>query len=244
MATSVSGPQRLYLMQVATMITSSFTAPVVCYLVQTGDGKNILIDSGLPQNFQPPPERAAMGRIEQGQDVLAQLATLGLQASDIDMLVATHYDMDHAGNNGAFPNAQLFVQRKQHEAANSGHPRFALTRSQWEQPSSRYQLLDGDTELLPGLELIDTSGHTPGHQSVLVRLPNTGPVLLTIDAVAAQSAFTPDRQPSPMDAEGEGAIASTRKLLELAQREHVALVIFGHDGQQWATLKKLPEYYD
>jgi N-acyl homoserine lactone hydrolase len=144
----------------------------------------------------------------------------------------------------ACPNARLIVQRQQHEVANSGHPRFAPTRSQWEQPSSRYQLLDGDTELLPGLELIETSGHVPGHQSVLVRLPNTGPVLLTIDAVATQSAFTPDHQGGPMHADGESAIASTRKLLELVQREHVTLVIFGHDGQQWATLKKLPEYYD
>jgi N-acyl homoserine lactone hydrolase len=69
-------------------------------------------------------------------------------------------------------------------------------------------------------------------------------VLLAIDAVAAQSDFTPDRQGSPMDADGEGAIASTRKLLALAEREHVHLVIFGHDGKQWATIKKLPDYYD
>ncbi len=242
MTTSASGPQRLYLIQVATMITSSFSVPVVCYLVQTGDGKNILIDSGVPQNVQPPP--GMTGTVEQGPDVLAQLATLGVQAGDIDMLIATHYDMDHAGNLGAFPNARIIVQRQQHEVANGGHPRFAPTRSQWEQPTSRYQFLDGDTELLPGLELIETSGHVPGHQSVLVRLPRTGPVLLAIDAVAVQSDFTPDRQGSPMDADGEGAIASTRKLLALAEREHVNLVIFGHDGQQWATIKKLPDYYD
>jgi N-acyl homoserine lactone hydrolase len=47
-----------------------------------------------------------------------------------------------------------------------------------------------------------------------------------------------------MDADGEGAIASTRKLLDLAQREHVSLVIFGHDGLQWSTLKQLPDFYD
>jgi N-acyl homoserine lactone hydrolase len=244
MTINTSGPQRLYLMQVATMNRGSFKIPVPCYLVQTGDGKNIVIDSGFPQNFQPPADRPGLGEIEHGQDVLAQLATLGVQASDIDMLIATHYDMDHAGNLGAFPNARRVVQRQQHEVANGGHPRFVMTRSQWEQPASRYQLLDGDTELLPGLELIETSGHVPGHQSILVRLPKTGPVLLAIDAVTIQSAFTPDRQPSPMDADGEGAIASTRKLLALAEREHVNLVIFGHDGQQWGTLKKLPDYYD
>ena len=47
----------------------------------------------------------------------------------------------------------------------------------------RIRLEDGDTELLPGFELTSTSGHVPGHQSVLVRLPKTGAVLLTIDAV-------------------------------------------------------------
>jgi N-acyl homoserine lactone hydrolase len=61
---------------------------------------------------------------------------------------------------------------------------------------------------------------------------------------ANQASFKPDRQISPMDLEGEKTIASTRKLLELAQREHVTLVIFGHDVQQWQTLKKCSEYYE
>jgi len=241
MTTNASSPVRLYLMQVATLSTSFATVPVPCYLVQTGDGKNILIDSGLPANFQAPPNFPAP---EMGKNVIEQLAMIGLQSADIDMLICTHYDMDHAGNHGAFPNAQLIAQRQHYEVARSGYQRFAPTRSQWDQPASRYRLLDGDTELLPGLELIDTSGHVPGHQSVLVRLPHTGPVLLTIDAVAMKNSFTPNRQPSPADADGAGAIASTRKLLDLAEREHVSLVIFGHDAQQWSTLKKLPDYYD
>jgi len=77
-----------------------------------------------------------------------------------------------------------------------------------------------------------------------VRLPRTGPVLLAIDAVAVQSGFTPERVPSPIDEDAEALIASTRKLLDLAQREGVNLVIFGHDWQQWQTLKKVPAYYD
>lgn len=243
MTTSASGPQRLYLMQVATLGIGPVKVPAVCYLVQTGDGSNILIDSGLPANFQPPPNIAG-SQVELESNVIEQLAQIGVQPADIGILICTHYDLDHAGNHGAFPNAQLVAQRQHYEVARDGHQRFAPTRSQWDQPASRYRLLDGDTELLPGLELVETSGHVPGHQSVLVRLPHTGPVLLTIDAVAMQNSFTPDRQASPMDADGAGAIASTRKLLDLAEREHVSLVIFGHDGQQWSTLKKLPDYYD
>jgi len=91
--------------------------------------------------------------------------------------------------------------------------------------------------------LIETSGHVPGHQSVLVRLPETGPVLLTIDAVPVQRAFTPEREAGPGDMDEEMLNVSTRKLLELSQREQVQLTIFGHDGDQWRTLKKAPDFY-
>ena len=172
------------------------------------------------------------------------IGNIGVRPADIDLLICTHYDDDHAGNIGAFPNARLIAQRLHYEVASAGHPRFALTRSQWDQPASRYQLVDGDTQLLPGLELIETSGHVPGHQAVLVHLTQTGPVLLAIDAVAVQAHFTADRPVAPTDADGAGAIASTRKLLDLVERKHISLVIFGHDGPQWSTLKQLPDFFD
>jgi N-acyl homoserine lactone hydrolase len=178
-----------------------------------------------------------------GSSVVEQLALLGLRPDDIHLLISTHFDPDHGGNHDAFPGARLVAQRQHYEVASSGHPRFALIRSHWDQPVSRYQLVEGDTELLPGLELIETSGHAPGHQSVLVRLPETGPVLLTIDAVPRQSTFTPDRKLGPRDDNLEQLRASTSKLLDLVEREHVALVIFGHDIEQWQTLKKVPDYY-
>jgi N-acyl homoserine lactone hydrolase len=236
--TSSLAPRRLYLMQVATIREQNL--PFGCYLVQTIDGTNILIDSGMPAVTQPPP---GVPMPDMGKDVLEQLAELGLQASDIHMLICTHFDMDHAGRHAAFTNAELIVQRQHHELARGGHPRFARNRPQWDQPLSRYRLLDGDTELLPGLEVIETSGHVPGHQSVLVRLPETGPVLLTIDAVLQQALFTPEREATPLDMDLEMVRASTRKLIDLAEREHASLVVFGHDGNQWQTLKKVPEFY-
>lgn len=128
----------------------------------------------------------------------------------------------------------------------SGYARFAAARAHWDHPTLRYRLVEGDTELLPGLTLLETSGHTPGHQSVLVRLPQTDPVLLASDAVVLQRLFTPDRRAWPDDEnENEEQLrASTRKLLDLVEREHIALVVFGHDGKQWQTLKKAPAYYE
>lgn len=228
--------KRLYLMQVGSM--PEYGIPIVCYLVQTGDGRNILIDSGLPEII---PEDAS--EFENGRDVIEQLADIGLRPDDIDTVISTHYDGDHAGRHAAFTQAQYVVQRAHHLDA-AGNPRFASVRDQWDQPMERIRLVDGDTELLPGLELIETSGHVPGHQSVLLRLPKTGPVLLTVDAVPFAAGFTRDPQDNAGDPDAAAIHASTIKLLDRVEREHIDLVIFGHEQAQWEGLKKLPAYYE
>ena len=233
---SQNAVKRLYLMEVGSM--PEYQIPIVCYLVQTDDGKNILIDSGLPEVM---PEGES--DFENGQDVIAQLASIGLQPDDIDTVISTHYDIDHAGRHAAFTKAQYIVQRVHHEDAAS-NPRFAALQSQWDQPMERIRLVDGDTELLPGLELIETSGHVPGHQSVLVRLPKTGAIVLTVDAVPFGEGFTRNAQDDGNNPDAEAIRASTTKLIDLVEREHIALVIFGHDIEQWKGLKKLPEFYE
>ncbi len=228
--------KRLYLMQVGSM--PEYQIPIVCYLVQTGDGKNMLIDSGLPEIIP-----AEESEFENGQDVIEQLASIGLKPDDIDTVISTHYDGDHAGRHAAFTKAQYVVQRVHHVDAAS-NPRYAAIRPQWDQPMERIRLVDGDTELLPGLALIETSGHVPGHQSVLVRLPETGAVLLTIDAVPFGEGFARDKQDDGSNPDAEAIRASTNKLLDLVERKQVGLVIFGHEREQWAGLKKLPGYYE
>lgn len=228
--------KRLYLMQVGTM--PEYQIPIVGYLVQTDDGQNILIDSGLPAII-PEEQREFVN----GQTLFEQLATIGLQPDDIDRVISTHYDFDHSGNHGAFTKATFVVQRAHHEDA-PGNPRYALTREQWDQPLERLQLVDGDTELLQGLELIETSGHVPGHQSVLLRLPKTGAVLLTIDAVPFREGFVRDLADDGSNPDAAAIRVSTNKLLDLVEREKVELVIFGHDPEQWQGLKKLPGYFE
>ena len=95
MIMSQNAVKRLYLMQVGSM--PEYQIPIVCYLVQTGDGKNILIDSGLPE-IMPEGE----SEFENGQDVIEQLASIGLKPDDIDTVISTHYDGDHAGRHAAF----------------------------------------------------------------------------------------------------------------------------------------------
>jgi N-acyl homoserine lactone hydrolase len=231
---------RLYLFQLALHPENGIPAPG--YLIQTDDGDTILIDTGFPRCYELP----EMGlRLNERDHIVDQLATLGLVPQDIHYLICTHFDPDHAGGHDAFPDAELIVQRRHYEVARAdAHPRFERMRSHWDHPSLRYRLIDGDTTLLPGIELIETSGHVPGHQSVLVRLPQTGPVLLAIDAVTQAAQFDAEaRELGPQDMDEADVRASTRKLVELARREGVALVVFGHDAEQWRTLKKAPDYY-
>jgi N-acyl homoserine lactone hydrolase len=214
---------------------------VVCYLIQMSDGKHILVDSGIPADYQTP--TGAPSHTHE-TNVVLRLAELGLRPDDIDLLICTHFDVDHAGYHDAFPAAELVVQRTHYDVARGGHPRYAAARAHWDYPALRYRLIEGDTEIAPGVTLLETSGHAPGHQSVLVRLPQTGPVLLAVDAVVLERLFTPLRTAWPLDDDEEQLRASTRKLLDLVAHERVALVVFGHDAEQWRSLKTAPAYYD
>lgn len=213
--------------------------PVGCYLAQTNDGKNVLIDSGLPRENEEADDQPPMW----GKNVVEQLAEIGLGPEDIDTVVCTHYDRDHIGYHSKFTNAEFVVQRKHHEAALHGLERFARSRVHWDLSGRKYRLIDGDVELFPGLQVVETSGHVPGHQSVLIHLPQTGAVLLAIDAVTRKEFWREDRKTGPKDMDRDGTIASTRKLMDLAEREKVTLVVCGHDSDGWKALKKLPEYY-
>ena len=238
---------KLYLLQLA--LKPDNGVPVPGYVIQTTH-ENILVDTGLPKSFianANATQSDPFGWVMQEEDyVVNRLATIGLMPKDIRYVVCTHLDPDHAGNHDAFPKAEFIIQRKHYEfAKKSEMQRFTLTKTQWDDARLRYRLIDGDTELVPGVELIESSGHVPGHQSVLVRLAHTGPALLTIDAITRSTMTDADtRHVASYDMNEADTRASTRKLMALAEREEVKLIVFGHDGQQWTTLKRAPGNYE
>ncbi len=234
---------RLYLFVYG--VNSANGTPYPGYLIQADDGTNVLVDTGFgkemigafKQSSEPGP------KIDEADYVVNQLAALGLAPRDIRYLIATHLDGDHAGGHDEFPDAEIAIQKEHLDMARE-HPRFQAMREHWDAPGLHYRTVDGDTELLPGIELIATTGHKPGHQSVLVRLPDTGPVLLAIDAIPRMDQRDPaTRTIGPADMDEAATRASTRKLMDLAAREGVTLIIHGHDPDQWKTLKKSPDYY-
>jgi N-acyl homoserine lactone hydrolase len=220
--------------------------PIVGYLIQTA-GINILVDTGMNRRHIGDPFATIRGRpiadrltpmMTAADDVLSRLAALGLRAADIHMLVSTHFHFDHAGNHADFAASRIIAQRACYEHAMTVGQAL---RELYDQPSLRYELIEGDADIAPGVRLLETSGHVPGHQSVFVRLPRTGAVVLAIDAIYSQDNL--DQDNFQVAADPQRARASARRLVDLARTER-ALLIFGHDPAQWETLRKSPEYYD
>jgi glyoxylase-like metal-dependent hydrolase (beta-lactamase superfamily II) len=149
-----------------------------CLLIQT-DGKNILIDTGYGDRLSD--KQKAFLRWQQPRGKLSDsLARCGLTPADIHLVIDTHLHGDHAGGNmiyddagkltPAFPNAEYVVQRREYEDAMRPNERTRATYIPENYhplvESGQMRLLDGDTQLLPGVQGIVTRGHTPAHMSI------------------------------------------------------------------------------
>src|SRR5215217_9359157 len=204
--------------------------PVAGYLIETGDGIRILVDTGVHRKHVDDPdatfrdtpivdELTVLMRAE--DDIANRLAALGLEPEDIDILVSTHFHFDHAGNHADFGDARIVVQREAFEFATANPGRFP--EDIWDLPHLEYEQIDGDFELAPGVTLLESSGHVPGHMSVLVRLPNSGPILLAIDAIYTRETLEQGIWQGYHDL--ERARRSGERLAAISKREG-ALLIF------------------
>ena len=128
------------------------------------------------------------------------LAKLDMSPADISLVINTHLHFDHCGQNAVFKHAPFYVQRAELDRARRESPDLA---GWFDFMGAQFELLDGDTEILPGLKVIATPGHTVGHQSVVVQTSDGenaengeagSPDLLIGDA-----AYTPREYTGPLD---------------------------------------------
>jgi glyoxylase-like metal-dependent hydrolase (beta-lactamase superfamily II) len=156
------------------------------------------------------------------------------------MVVISHLHYDHAGGAELFPDSELIVQQDEYAYAHYPASFFApfYYRKNYDLPGYRWRLLDGDAELAPGLTVLRSDGHTPGHQSLLVELPRSGPVILAGDACYWREHVERERVPGVVW-NPTLALHSIKRLKTLA-RLTGARIFPGHDPEFWRTVQ--PEY--
>lgn len=222
------------------------------YLIELADGRHVLVDTGPNRRHIREPMYEFAGTtfgehlkplLTDADDPINRLAELGITPADIDILVLTHTHFDHGGNAGDFVASEIVIHRDAYaygmSRLESGQPGWIpVTGANGE--TLRYRMIDGDTELVPGLTLLHTPGHADGHLSVLVQLPDTGAVILAIDAI--YSRVNRERSNYKIGANSAQGIASAKRLIQLEAAEN-AMMIYGHDPDQWEELRKSPERY-
>lgn len=193
--------------------------------------QTIVIDTG----FSP---EAAIARKRQPVVAPADaLARLGIDPKDVKLLVLTHAHYDHAGNLGLYPNAKIVMSRKEFEfwGTDMGkRPQYGhhidpldIERIQALHREGRITLLDTpQNTLIPGIELYELGGHTPGQMAVVVEMPE-GPVILASDAIHYYDELEHDRPFAVLDSLAD-MYRSYERIREWLQRPG-AVVIPGHD---------------
>ena len=183
-----------------------------CYLIKHSRGW-FLWDTGIadavaamPNGLVPADPKAVTWR--RPKTLAAQLEQLGLKPDDVKAMAVSHTHPDHTGNVELFPQATLYVQKAEYDWPGANNePRF--------KPSHPVELLAGDKDVFGdgSLTILSTPGHTPGHQSLLVKLPKTGAVVLSGDAVHFKDNWDNRRVPS-MNANKDQSAASMQKIAD------------------------------
>jgi N-acyl homoserine lactone hydrolase len=212
-----------------------------CYLIKHAQGW-FLWDTGItdavaamPGGLPPADPKAVTWR--RPKTLAAQLVELGVKPADIKAMAVSHSHPDHIGNVELFPTTMLYVQKAEYDWPGTDHqPRFKK-----EHPVT---LLEGDRDVFGdgSLTILSTPGHTPGHQSLLVKLPKTGAVVLSGDAVHFRSNWDNRRVPA-LNWSKEQTLASMQRIADILKRDNAQLWI-NHDKAQRDTLKMAPAFYD
>ena len=246
----MAGPE-VFLFDSGTLALDGVEVPVPFFLIRHPDG-DLIVDGGNPLAVARDP-RAHWGgladifvvNMSEDQHCAAQLRRCGVEPGSVRYVVQTHLHIDHTGALGHFPDAEVVVHERELAAArNSGSPEASgYVRADFDRPELGWRTWSGELDLFGdgSVRLIETPGHSAGHTSLLLVLEQTGPMLLTADAADNRDQWEGRAHPRSLHSR-ESANRSMERLRGLAE-ETGALVVFGHDAENWAGLAHAPESY-
>jgi N-acyl homoserine lactone hydrolase len=224
-----------------------------CWLIKHGS-EWLLWDAGVPEAaLNDPRGWSTLPKLivyHLDKTLTDQLAEIGLKPRDIARVAISHTHGDHIGNVGLFPNSTILMQQAEYSWINSPdgpndnvNQLMALARKLLGAPKN-LQLIDGDNDVFGdgSVTLVYTPGHTPGHQSLLVHLKNSGFIILSGDVVHLEENFEKNRVPS-LNTNNAESIASMQKIRQMIAMYKATLFI-NHDKKQTDKLKLLPAFYD
>jgi N-acyl homoserine lactone hydrolase len=195
------------------------TIPVHGFLVKHPSGAGI-IDTGYGSNTELIKDYRAVNA-----PVATALRKHDVDPSDVRWIINSHLHFDHCGQNAVFPHAPVYVQRAEHERRND--PDYTVV--EWlNYAGAQWELLDGETEIVPGVRAVTTPGHTPGHQSIQIET-TVGPALMTGDACWTVEMFEGE---APREGMMED-IPTFGRSLEKIRRIEPASIHFCHDNRTW-----------
>jgi glyoxylase-like metal-dependent hydrolase (beta-lactamase superfamily II) len=208
----------------------------------------MLWETGLHEsvnNTPPSSEPARPGRPRPGDRVertlKSQLTEIGYSPSDITYLALSHSHWDHTGNVKDYLGSTWLVQKPERDAIFG--PAAPPNRGDYAGlDASKTQILAGDHDVFGDgtVMLLFTPGHTAGHQALFVKLPQTGPVILSGDLYHFPEELT--LKPAPSGRNADQIAASKAKVQALIEKTGAQLWI-QHDVRGFAKLRKSPEYY-
>src|SRR6478672_11917862 len=224
-----------------------------CWLIKHGS-EWLLWDAGVPEAaLNDPRGWSTLPKLivyHLDKTLTDQLAEIGLKPRDIARVAISHTHGDHIGNVGLFPNSTILMRHAEYSWISSPdgpndnvNQLMALARKLLGTPKN-LQLIDGDTDVFGerSVILVSTPGHTPGSQSLLVHLKNSGFIILSGDVVHLEGNFEKSVVPS-LNTNRAESIASMERIRQLIGTYKARLFI-NHDKKQTGKLKLLPAFYD
>lgn len=217
-----------------------------CVLVETPEGR-LLWDTSCPRDWETRWEPTGLDeyfpydQVTEEQYLDSQFSALGLSPSEIDFLVMSHLHFDHAGNVKMFAGGgtKLICNDKEKQFAYGFEGLFTGAHLKTDYEGVEFETVSGDTEILPGVTLIEAPGHTPGTMAMKVDLPETGSMIFTSDAVYMGDSYGPPPVPAAIVNDLSAWYASVEKIRGIAESCN-ATVVFGHDAGQMAGMRTVP----